>query len=80
MIINSEPVFGSTHQLYLTEAHHIPKCHVIATRIPIRGRWQDRILTAPIGIMDDDDDEESENLLDKPDEEEEEETVEEWTD
>lgn len=38
VIINSEPVFGSTHQLYLTEAHHIPKCHVIATRIPIRGR------------------------------------------
>lgn len=38
VIIHSEPVFGSTHQLYLTEAHHIPKCHVIAARLPIRGR------------------------------------------
>lgn len=38
VIIHSEPVFGSTHQLYLTEAHHIPKCHVITARLPIRGR------------------------------------------
>lgn len=38
VIINTEPVFGSTQQLYLTEAHQIPKCHVISTRVPIRGR------------------------------------------